>query len=1601
MRGLGIFAFRLGLILTHISKVFSNSPPITASIQAKWKEPPLLIQILEAATLERPGNFFELLDVVLASWTGNLAKSATDEQIYQHVTKALRKSGLFDEPGEFESLEASIALKEAHPKLEALRAWSESNLQVESREEVISEQKVFGSNSCDSWVEVEGKKVCDSEGLEELLNSDSSQNIFSDYTVFPFDHMQGSLSREAKTAILYASDDPQTFDLFHKILLKAVRSSPQKVKYVFRWHLTIRSPSDHEFARLSGWAAGLDIKKSEYLTLDDRPVDLTSENEASGNFKKGNSKPESINLKHENTKLKSLKATEISDIGLKAAQHVLSSEKPLSALRELTENFPKHAHSLVTDWVPGSIDVELKDELELNLEEGYKPGRSSVWINGLEISFGQSENLNFFQLIEVMRNERRWISTLNTLGLSPLDSRRLITNDDINAAMNPTAAVKLNGGMLDPSVLGERFDASDRQEGGGAILWLNDLEKDSRYSDWPSNLRYLLRPTYPGQLHPIARNLITVVIAANLTNIESLTPLAEIVEPIISHGLPIRWGLVPLLDDENSVSESITRTFWNLFQAIGTADSLNFIKKFVESSESKILDSEKFSYEASKAIAEARQLSDSDEEKVEDFVEEKFKTWLSKAQKYASRLELCSSDKSVSTCVLINGRFFILDDDFRSNLQQTATVHTQFLQHQIYFNHIDNEADVANYLYDLSNVNPSRNEFVFPSEEHPLKFANMVEALKSSRSIPAQIFFENAEQPKLKSGSPSKAVIWIVGNLDSGPGIAAVSAGLALVMRPPPELSVQAAFVHVPNTDSSNEITGVSKILEALMGSKSESKISSEDILKLRRLGLLANYHESTDLEDSVDDTSIKIVKPRLVTLDNDTSESIWSTSAHFLQILGLKRTELAVVINGRVLTVSPKRELDEADIRTLVEFETKKRTAPCMKALNEINLKVLERLKPRLPLLVSVLGSVLVEAEEPMQTSLSKPRSIAYSSRIGNHSSFTLGDKKSVFEIGVILDPASETAQKWSAFLEILSKRSDVFIKVWLNPVHNSKELPIKRFFRTVFANSLEFDEAGGIIAPDACFRDVPSDVLLTLGIEAPPSWLVLPKVSVHDLDNIMLSELPEQYREKGVDAVMQLEHIIISGHSREAPHGRPPRGLQLVLTDLLRGGEVDTIIMANLGYFQFKSAPGLHRISIRPGRSSELYALESLEAAEKNALIASPNSTRYNGQICLTTYNGVKLFPRFEKLPGKENENLIQPLDADSRSSNNGAGSDIAKLMGHFKEMASGILRKTDLTIKVNPELVINIFTVASGLLYERMAYLMCVSVMRHTKSKVKFWFISNFLSPSFKRFIPHLAQEYGFDYQLVTYQWPPWLRAQKEKQRVIWGYKILFLDVLFPLELERVIFVDSDQIVRTDLKTLVELDLQGAPYAYTPMCNDRNETKGFRFWDTGYWKDSLQGKPYHISALYVVDLRVFRTVAAGDQLRQHYQALSADPGSLANLDQDLPNNMQNVLPIFSLDQSWLWCETWCSDEGLKTAKTIDLCNNPLTHEPKLARARRLIPEWDIYDKEVAKLALRVKKETEDENETPINMQVGDDVSVESQSSSIEDAEHKKDEL
>lgn len=54
---------------------------------------------------------------------------------------------------------------------------------------------------------------------------------------------------------------------------------------------------------------------------------------------------------------------------------------------------------------------------------------------------------------------------------------------------------------------------------------------------------------------------------------------------------------------------------------------------------------------------------------------------------------------------------------------------------------------------------------------------------------------------------------------------------------------------------------------------------------------------------------------------------------------------------------------------------------------------------------------------------------------------------------------------------------------------------------------------------------------------------------------------------------------------------------------------------------------------------------------------------------------------------------------------------------------------------------------------------------------------------------------------------------------------------------------------QIVRADLKELRDLDLEGAPYGYTPFCDSRRDMDGYRFWKSGYWASHLGHRKYHI--------------------------------------------------------------------------------------------------------------------------------------------------------
>ena len=174
---------------------------------------------------------------------------------------------------------------------------------------------------------------------------------------------------------------------------------------------------------------------------------------------------------------------------------------------------------------------------------------------------------------------------------------------------------------------------------------------------------------------------------------------------------------------------------------------------------------------------------------------------------------------------------------------------------------------------------------------------------------------------------------------------------------------------------------------------------------------------------------------------------------------------------------------------------------------------------------------------------------------------------------------------------------------------------------------------ESSSEVPPSVVFQDLPEKPILTLGMDTPPSWIVRPETSPYDLDNLVLGNIHEP-----VHVAFNLNQLLIEGHAREG-NNAPPRGLQLQLVDVSGRQHLDTQVMANLGYFQFKATPGVYNLSIRPGRGTEVFELESVGGEGWDSLSVNETGTA----IALTSFEGVTILPRFERKPGMEMENVL----------------------------------------------------------------------------------------------------------------------------------------------------------------------------------------------------------------------------------------------------------------------------------------------------------------------------------------------------------------------
>ncbi|KAL0109124.1 hypothetical protein PUN28_014311 [Cardiocondyla obscurior] len=1497
-----IFFYILLICFSQLGADKKINKYVTTLIDAKWNETPLVLEAAEYLSDEYPSYFWKFID----SYSSRINNSelATQKENYDVILELIEK---YLSKSEIAIFKLGLSL----------RIYS-------ARVEMFSQMAVnknVSSFECNNIVNIGGTFTCSLENIDRLLEQDTWETV----DTYDVDHRYLSTPESDKVIILYGQIGTPTFSDFHE-KLKTIAET-KGINYILRHYVKER---ENKKLRLSGYGVELQMKSTEYKATDDSDI-KDNTGKSSEVVNDGMEEIEGINfmtlkklypdkqaeldkiqtyLLETSHEIGAFKVWQFQELSHQAAERIMKSPaaEALNILTDISQNFPMQAKSLIRTQVNSDMKKEMKLNQEIFMASlNIQPTDTALFINGL---FFDLEAIDVLTLLESLRSELRVMEALHKIGFS-------------NKKMSKLLALDLSGGTDNQNFAMDIRDS--------AINWINDIENDPRYSNWSPSLTELLRPTFPGMLRNIRRNLYNLVLIIDPLSEDSM-PLITLAQSLYAHSAPLRVGFVFVMNYNTSVtgltdaSVAVNNAYHYFADTKSSKLALHFlselgnyighdidvddIKKVIRSKDSSAsipyILGEESEYDVGRHLAS-------------DFIKR------------------CGFKKFPQA--LLNGVPLtpnqINSESYEEAVLSTIMSQTPILQKAVYRGEVTEGDDIVDFLMNQPNVMPRLNERVLKVDKNA--WLNLI------GTIPEDDNYIKWSSPNLSTYLMKKMnyffvprrntrhlySFWVVADLKSLSGRQLLREALEYI-----ESNADARVSIIINAkDDVNLKSDINKIVLAAISALSPEKaiLYMRKILKEDTAALIAN--NNFEIEDNSVATILENQKP------------ILSLHQHYVKsVLNMDLEARAVLCNGRIIgPLDNNEEFTSEDFSLLERFS--------QSTYGE-------------KLFMKLIKDQIFDEDEYEENNITDDMIMKITSllvpRPQTRSRYDVpfhGDDHSVIKIPAaspdevafnfiaIVDPVSRGAQKLGPILKTLQRAVNCNIKVFLNCVDKNSDMPLKSFYRFVLEPELQFTSEGDISGSIAKFTKLPTSSLLTQYIHAPENWLVEVVRSVYDLDNIKLDNVA-----MGVHSEFELEYLLLEGHCFEAVMGNPPRGLQFTLGTEKQSVMVDTIVMANLGYFQLKANPGEWVLRLRQGRSAEIYDFTTIDGQD---VIQNGNDVK----VLISSLRSHVLKVKVSKKPDKAGMDLLSDNEKDS-----GLWNSISRTFA-----------TTDESEDADEKL--NIFSLASGHLYERFLKIMMLSVIKHTKTPVKFWFLKNYLSPTLKDFLPHMAIEYGFEYELVQYKWPRWLHQQTEKQRTIWGYKILFLDVLFPLNVKKIIFVDADQVVRADLKELATLDLGGAPYAYTPFCDSRIEMDGFRFWKQGYWRNHLQGRAYHISALYVVDLKRFRRIAAGDRLRGQYQALSQDPNSLSNLDQDLPNNMIHQVAIKTLPQEWLWCETWCDDTSKKHAKTIDLCNNPMTKEAKLQAAMRILPEWVGYDEEIKTLQQKVEnanRQIEKDSET-----------------------------
>ncbi|XP_028800912.1 UDP-glucose:glycoprotein glucosyltransferase isoform X2 [Neltuma alba] len=1244
---------------------------VQVALRAKWSGTPLLLEAGELLSKEQEDLFWDFIEVWLRT-----EKDAVDSQTAKDCLKKILEYGkpLLSEPLA-SLLEFSLLLRSASPRLVLYQQLADESLSSFP----LGDESYSNNNKVEIGETTKGNETTKSDILHDDVNLrspvgkccwvDTGAHLFFDVSelnlwihrpvepvsdsfqqpeIFDFDHVHLDSSIGSPVAVLYGAPGTNCFKEFHFALVKAAKEG--KVKYVLRPVLPAgcEANSGHcgsvgtgQTLNLGGYGVELALKNMEYKAMDDSTVKkgVTLEDPRTEDLNQDvrgfifskilERKPELTSeimafrdYLLSSTVSDTLDVWELKDLGHQTAQRIVKASDPLQSMQEINQNFP----SIVSSLSRMKLDDSVKDEIMAN-QRMIPPGKSLMALNGALVNV---EDIDLYLLIDLVHQD-------------------LLLADQFSKLKIPHSTIRKLLSTLPPSE-SNTFRVDFRST---HVNYLNNLEEDAKYRRWRSNLNEILMPVFPGQLRYIRKNLfhaIYVLDPATTCGLESIDMILSLYE----NNLPMRFGIVLYSSNyvtkqienrsskengdnsEDDISTKIMRLFFYIKENFGIQMAFQFL-----SNVNKLRTESDGSEDALEAHHVEGAFVDTILPKVKSppseillklGKEQKLKEMSQESSMFVFKLGL----SKLQCSLLMNG---LVIEPTEEALLNALNDETPRIQEQVYFGHINSHTDVLDKF--LSEAGIQRYNPRIISDSKP-RFTSLSMFNFGEGSLANDISYLHSPGTidDLKPVTHLLAV-----DITSRSGMKLLRQGLFYLIEGSKNARVGVLF-------SANQSADLSLRFVKAFGITASSYSHKKNALDF--LDQLCSFYEQNYILPSVvaaDSTEAFIDKVCELAESNGLPSKAYRPALHefstgevrkhlikvgtFLyRVLGLESSVNAVITNGRVTYPIDEHTFLSDDLHLLESVELKHRTKHIQEIIEEVKWQDID------PDLITskLISDVIMILSSSMASRSRSSESARFEMLHDQHSAIILNNENSSIHIDAVLDPLSPTSQRLSGILRVLWKYVQPSMRIVLNPLSSLADLPLKSYYRYVVPTMDDFSKADSAInGPKAFFANMPLSKTLTMNLDVPEPWLVEPVIAVHDLDNILLENLADT---RTLQAVFELEALVLTGHCSEKDQD-PPRGLQLILGTRSTPHLVDTLVMANLGYWQMKVSPGVWHLQLAPGRSSELYIVKE-DGNESHGKQSSK-------LITIDDLRGKVVQMEVMKKKGKEHEKLLVPDDED----------------------------------------------------------------------------------------------------------------------------------------------------------------------------------------------------------------------------------------------------------------------------------------------------------------------------------------------------------------